>query len=101
MVEIDKLFVNHPKLTCYVGPVRQTVEQFANNLLNSIDVYCRENQVQLSDLFESNEEKNMPNSSITATQFREGLRKAKIPFPVAQIDNIVKYLVRTLKDLSH
>lgn len=92
--DIEKMFVNHGKLTCYVGPVRQTVDQFANYLLNAIDNYCREHQIQLTDLFDLSEEKYLSNMIISALQLREGLRKAKIPFPAAQLNNIIKYLVR-------
>ena len=98
--DIEKMFVNHGKLTCYVGPVRQTVEQFANNLLNAIDNYCRERQVQLGDLFDLNEERFLSNTIISALQLREGLRKAKIPFPAAQLNNIIKYLVRLNRQIS-
>ncbi len=85
------MFVNQSKLTCYVGPIRQTVEQYANNLLNSIQIYCRDNHVNLTDIFDSNEDTNM---LISYNQFCNGLKKAKISFPIAQIDKIMKYLVR-------
>jgi hypothetical protein len=91
--DIDKLFSNHPKFTCYVGAIRHTTEHFANNLVNLIHIYCRENQVNLKDLFGLLEEIEIWNSTITYNQFLDGLKKAKIPFPVAQIENIMKYLV--------
>ena len=94
IADIEKMFVNHAKLTCYVGPIRQTVDQFANNLLNAIDNYCREHEIQLVDLFDLTDEKSMSNTIISALQLREGLRRAKIPFPAAQLNNIIKYLVR-------
>ena len=94
--DIDKLFSNHPKFTCYVGAIRHTTEHFANNLVNLIDIYCRENQVNLKDLFGLSEEMEIWNATITYNQFLEGLKKAKIPFPVAQIENIIKYLVSFL-----
>ncbi len=84
-------------MTCYVGPIRQTIEQITNNLLNSIHIYCREKQVELTDLFYFNQDKNMTKSIINSKQFQDGLKKAKIPFPIAQIDNIIKYLVRIWK----
>jgi hypothetical protein len=91
--DVDKLFANHSKLTCYAGPVRQTIEQFANNLLNLIHTYCQENQVKLTDVFGVNDENYVSTLTITYDQFRDGLRKAKIPFQIAQIENIIKYLV--------
>ncbi|CAF0797887.1 unnamed protein product [Rotaria sordida] len=92
--DIHKFFENHPKFTCYVGPIRQTVEHFANNLLNSIHKHCKENQINLGNIFKPNEENFMSNSTITYDEFREGLKTVKIPFPVAQIENIMKYLGR-------
>lgn len=94
IADIEKMFVNHAKLTCYVGPIRQTVDQFAHRLLNAIDNHCREHQIQLVDLFDLTDEKYTSNMIITVLQLREGLRKAKIPFPAAQLNNIIKYLVR-------
>jgi hypothetical protein len=97
IVNIHQLFENHPKFTCYVGPIRQTVEYFANNLLNLIQTYCRQNQVNVIDLFTAVDDENrMSISTITYEQFCDGLRKAKVPFPVAQIMNIMKYLVSFL-----
>ncbi|CAF0979777.1 unnamed protein product [Rotaria sordida] len=92
--KIDLLFLNHPKLTCYVGPVRQTVEHFTNHLLNLIHAYCEEHSITLSDIFSSNEGTRTTISIITYEQFLNGLRKAKIPFPIARIDDIMKYLGR-------
>ena len=92
--DIEKLFVNQSKLTCYVGPIRQTVEQYANHLLNSIHNYCRDHHVTLTDLFGSSEDKNMPTFMISYPQFLNGLKKAKIPFPNAQIEKIMQHLVR-------
>jgi hypothetical protein len=60
--------------------------------LNLIYTYCDENEVNLSEIFNPNE----GTSGITAVnyeQFLDGLRKAKIPFPIAHIDDIMKYLV--------
>jgi hypothetical protein len=34
--------------------------------------------------------------NILYEQFLDRLRKAQIPFPVAQIENIMKYLVRSI-----
>ena len=98
MLQIEKVFTNQSKLTFYVGAIRQTVEQLTNHLLNSIHNYCRENEISLEEMFTSNEEKNISNSTITSAQFQEGLKKAKIPFPVAQIEKIIKYLVGLYKD---
>jgi hypothetical protein len=33
-------------------------------------------------------------STVTCEQFLDGLRKAKIPFPIALINDIMKYFVR-------
>ncbi|CAF3294130.1 unnamed protein product [Rotaria sp. Silwood2] len=90
---IHQFFANHSKFTCYVGPIRQTIEHFANNLLNLINKYCKENEINLENMFKPDEENVLSNSSITYDEFRDGLRKAKIPFPVAQIENIINYLV--------
>ncbi|CAF1323806.1 unnamed protein product [Rotaria sp. Silwood1] len=92
--DIHQFFANHPKFTCYVGPIRQTIEHFANILLNLIHKYCKDNQINLENIFKPDEENIMSNSSITYDEFCDGLRKAKIPFPVAQIENIMKYLGR-------
>ncbi|CAF3366478.1 unnamed protein product [Rotaria sp. Silwood1] len=92
--KIDLLFLNHSKLRCYVGPVRQTVEHFTNYLLDLINMYCEENAIALSDIFNPNEGTRITTSIITYEQFLNGLRKAKIPFPIAHIDDIMKYLGR-------
>lgn len=49
--------------------------------------------MNLIDIFIPNEE-NI--TSITYDQFRDGLRKAQIPFPITQIENIMKYLVSSI-----
>jgi hypothetical protein len=61
--------------------------------LNLIHTYCQENQVKLTDIFNVNDENYISTLTISYEQFRDGLKKAKIPFPVAQIENIIKYLV--------
>ncbi|CAF1418044.1 unnamed protein product [Adineta steineri] len=86
------LFVNHPKLKVYVGPVRQTIEYFANNLRNLIRAYSIENEINLPDIFSPSEDMTTTATSITYEQFLDGLRKAKIPFPIALINDIIKYL---------
>ena len=93
MSVIDFLFRNQPKLTCFTGPVRQTIEHFANNLLNLINQYSEENDLNLSDLFNPNSDSCSIISMVTHEQFLDGLRKAKIPFPIALIDDIMKYFV--------
>jgi hypothetical protein len=50
--------------------------------------------MNLTELFDSNSESNASNLIITYNQFRNGLKKAKIPFPAGQFQNIIKYLVR-------
>ncbi|CAF1616877.1 unnamed protein product [Rotaria magnacalcarata] len=92
MADIHGFFANHPKFTCYAGPVRQTVEQFANNLVNTIHKYCHERQMNVTKLFIEDEEMITISTTITYDEFRDGLRKAKIPFPAAQMENIMKYL---------
>jgi hypothetical protein len=87
------LFAKHRQFKCYVEPIRKTVEQFTNNLLNSIHSYCHDNKINLMDIFPPIEG-NIP--SITYDQFLDRLRIARIPFPVAQIENIMKYLVRSI-----
>ncbi len=57
--------------------------------MNLIHTYCQENQVSLNDVFGFNED----NYTISYDQFQNGLRKAKIPFPVAQIENMINYIV--------
>jgi hypothetical protein len=91
--KVDLLFANHPKLTCFVGAVRKSTENFANNLLNLINTYCIENEITLSDMFKPNDESTTHVSMVTYAQFLDGLRKAKIPFPMALINDIMKYLV--------
>lgn len=92
-VKIQSLFSDQPKLKCYTGPVRQSTEYFANYLVNLINLYCENNVVELSDIFNPNEGIRSTISTVTYEQFRDGLRRAKIPFPVAHIDDIMKYLV--------
>jgi len=94
MSKINLLFKNHPILKCYVGPVRRTIEHFVNNLLNSIHKYCQENDINVPDMFNPNEGYSMTISMVTYEQFLDGLRKAKIPFPTALINDIMKYFVR-------
>ena len=91
--KVDLLFTSHPKFTCFVGPVRKNVERFANILLNLINRYCIENETTLSDMFKPSDDLTVSVSSVTYAQFLDGLRRAKIPFPVALINNIMKYLV--------
>lgn len=98
---VDFLFRNHPTLTCFVGPIRQTTEHFANHLLNLINKHSLEEEISLFDMFHSNHDSSSQSSTITYAQFLEGLRKAKIPFPVALIDDIMKYLVRSISFLFH
>jgi len=96
-LEISKvvsLFANHPTLTCYVGPVRQRIEHFANNLLNLIHKYCKEKEISLSDMFNPNEGNGMTITLVTYERFLDGLRRAKIPFQVPLINDIMEYLVR-------
>ena len=90
---MNSLFVNHTKLTCFVGPVRQTIESFANNLLHLINRYCDDNEVSLSDLFNPQDDTTTSVSTVTYEQFLQGLRRAKIPFPIALINDIMKYIV--------
>ena len=92
---IHQYFQHHPKLTCHLGPVRQTIEHFTANLLNSIYRHLQDNHLTLISLFQNAEEdtSNVALVEITYDQFLQGLRRAKIPFPVAQIQNIMKYLV--------
>lgn len=99
LLGIHRFFAHHPKLTCYLGPVRQTVEWFANNLLNSIHRHLRDNHLTVNDLFPNENDPTTPLSTVTFDEFRHGLRKAKIPIPLAQIGEIMKYLVRT-KEIS-
>lgn len=73
--------------------MRQTVEHFANNLLNLIHKHCQKNEVTLASVFNLNEENITPSTTITYDEFRDALRQAKIPFPAAQIENIMKYFV--------
>ncbi len=91
--KVDLLFANHSKLRCFVGPIRKNAENFANNLLNLINRYCIENETTLSDMFKPNDEITGNVSMVTYAQFLDGLRKAKIPFPIALMDDIMKYLV--------
>ena len=93
MLEIPSLFARHSSTTCYFGPVRQTIDHFANILLNEIENHCRNNDVTLTEIFNPNEESYRNVSVVTYEQFRECLKKAKIPYPSAYIDGIMKYLV--------
>ncbi len=87
------LFSSHPKLHVYVGPVKQIIESFANNLLNLIHIYSQENEINISDIFCPGEDPTSTITMITYEQFLDGIRKAKIPFPGALINDIMKYLV--------
>ena len=92
--KINSLFIDHPRLKCYVGPIRQNMEHFANHLLNLIHAHCLNNEVSLSDIFLTSNDGTPRNTSmITYEQFLDGLRKAKIPFPIRLINDIMKYLV--------
>lgn len=44
-------------------------------------------------MFKPNDEITGNVSMVTYAQFLDGLRKAKIPFPIALMDDIMKYLV--------
>lgn len=90
---MQKLFSRHSQFKCYVDPIKQTIEPFVNHLLHAIHAYCTENNVTLKDLFVPSEDERIV---ITYDEFCESLRKAKIPIPTTQIDNIMKYLVRHL-----
>ncbi|UJR27321.1 hypothetical protein I4U23_008614 [Adineta vaga] len=90
-----ELFANHPKLNVYVGPVKQMIESFANNLVGLIHAYCQENEISLSDIFNLNEGAATTITTITYEHFLETLRKAKIPFPKALINDIMKHLGQT------
>ncbi|CAF3594160.1 unnamed protein product [Rotaria socialis] len=90
--KINSLFLNHRKLKCYIGPVRYTAEHFANYLLNLIHMYCEQNAVALSDMFNPIEGIRTTISTVTHEQFLDGLRRARIPIPMAYIDDIIKYL---------
>jgi len=45
-------------------------------------------------MFNPNEGMSFTIAMVTYEQFLNGLRKAKIPFPIALINDIMKYLVR-------
>lgn len=92
--KVNSLFLNHTSLTCYVGPVRQTIDHFANCILDLINIYCDENQMSVSEIFYPNEGTRATASTITYEQFLDGLRKVKIPFRKSLINDIMKYLVR-------
>lgn len=94
IADIHQFFVNHPRFTCHIEPIRQTVEHFANNILNQLQAYCRQNHLLLTDLFETTEDKNLPYLIVTYEQFRNGLKQAKIAYSMGQFDNICKYLGR-------
>lgn len=94
MIKIPKLFSPHSQTTCYFGPVRQTIDHFANNLLNEIENHCRDNNVTLTDIFNATDEHHRMVTVFTYEEFRECLKKAKIPYPSAYIDDIMKYLVK-------
>lgn len=87
------LFANHPRLHVYVGPVKQVIESFAYHLLSLIHKYSRENEVKVSEIFCPNEDLSAPTTMITYEQFLDGLRKAKIPFPIGLMNDIMKHLV--------
>ena len=90
---VELLFANHPNLTCFVGPIRKTAERFSNILLNLINQYCIENEMTLSDMFKPSDEIAGNVTVVTYVQFVDGLRRAKIPFPIALIEDIMKYIV--------
>ena len=97
---VESLFARHANFTCFVGPVRQTTEHFANILLNLINKYSIENEVSLAEMFKSPDATSTSVSMVTYEQFLNGLRRAKIPFPIALIDDIMKYFVRSSAILS-
>ena len=76
-----------------MGPIRQTTEHFVNILLNLIDKSLHENQVSLSEMFKPPDAVNTTGPLVTYEQFLDGLRRAKIPFPIALIHDIMKYIV--------
>lgn len=90
---IDLLFRHHSTVKCFVGPIRQTTEHFTHNLLNLITKYSDEHDVTLSDMFNPHPDLTGSITTVTYEQFLDGLRKAKIPFPMAFINDIMKYLV--------
>ncbi len=61
--------------------------------MNLIHAYCQKNQINLTNIFGAKEENYISSSMITYDQFQDGLKRAKITFPVAEIENIMKYLV--------
>ena len=91
--EGQELFANHPRLKVYVGPVKQVIDTFANNLLSLIRDYRHENEISVSDMFIPNDNAATPATSVTYEQFLDVLREAKIPFPKAMINDIMKHLV--------
>ena len=93
MLEIPQLFARHPQTTCYFGPVRQTIDHFANNLLNEIENHCRDHDVTLTSVFNPTDDSFRTVPVLTYDEFRQCLKKAKIPFPPAYIDDVMKYLV--------
>ncbi|CAF1351276.1 unnamed protein product, partial [Adineta ricciae] len=90
-LDMQKLFPRHSQFKCYVDPIKQTIEPFANHLLHAIHTYCTENDVTLKDVFVPLKDEQ---TVITYDQFCESLRKARIPIPTTQIENIMKYLGR-------
>jgi hypothetical protein len=61
--------------------------------VNLIHKYCQHNEVSLSDVFNRNDGISLTITTVNYEQFCNGLRRAKIPFPLALIDDIMKYLV--------
>lgn len=81
-------------MTCSAGPIRQTTEHFVNVLLNLINKYLHDNQVSLAEMFKPPDAVNSTGHLITYEQFLDGLRRAKIPFPIALITDMMKHIVR-------
>ncbi|CAF1399229.1 unnamed protein product [Adineta ricciae] len=94
----QELFANHPRLKVYVGPVKQVIDTFANNLLSLIRDYRHENEISVSDMFIPNDNTAAPATSVTYEQFLDVLREAKIPFPKAMINDIMKHLGQTSEE---
>jgi len=58
--------------------------------LNFINSYCAQNNISLMDLFSKLDSDG--SMSVSYEEFREGLKKAKIPISANQIEALIRYL---------
>lgn len=90
---IKKTKETHENFVCLYGFMNLGEKKLYNpsqEALNYINAYCADNNISLMDLFAKLDTDG--SMSVSYDEFKEGLRRARIPITPLQIDALIKYL---------